>query len=295
MPTKTDFREFSRHDRYRAFETMLWWEGACNATDLSALFNVRRENVTKDIKSYRAEHGEQVIYDSINKTYRPAPGFTPAYIAGQIMEYVDFTRRFHHERLGSHRLPDWLDAGPQPLIEPDPHLFRTLVKVIRNRKPLNIRYRSWNHPQGKDRCIHPHALANSGLRWHCRAFDVTTDSYRDFHLGRFERYEEAIGARGAPGDRDIEWHTLIDLELIPNPMLTEGEQQLVRADYGFLEGHLNLKCRQSMANYVLQSYNIDPNLSTDFHQVPRKHPLALKNHRELAGALFAETFDTKIE
>lgn len=73
MPTKTDFREFARHDRYRAFEIMLWWEGACNATDLSALFNVRRENVTKDIQSYRAEHGEQVIYDSINKTYRPSP------------------------------------------------------------------------------------------------------------------------------------------------------------------------------------------------------------------------------
>jgi hypothetical protein len=290
VPTKTDFREFARHDRYRAFEIMLWWEGACNATDLSALFNVRRENVTKDIQSYRAEHGEQVIYDSINKTYRPSPGFAPAYIAGQIMEYVDFTRRFHQEKLGSHQLPDWLDVGPRPLIEPNPHLFRTLVKAIRYRQPIDVRYRSWNHPQGKDRCIHPHALANSGLRWHCRAFDVSTDSYRDFHLGRFEQYQEVIGARGITGGQNIGWNTLIDLELIPNPMLSNDEQQLVRADYGFAEGSLSLQCRQSMANYVLQSYNIVPKLNTDDQLAPRKHPLILKNHRDVAGALFAENF-----
>ena len=268
---------------------MLWWEGACNATDLSALFNVRRENVTKDIQSYRAEHGEQVVYDSNNKTYRPSPGFKPAYIAGHIMEYVDFTRRFSQERLSSHRLPDWLDAGPRPLIEPDPHLFRTLVHAIRCGHPLNVRYRSWNHPLGKDRCIHPHALANSGLRWHCRAFDVATGSYRDFHLGRFERYEAAMGARGVSGEQDVAWHTMMDIELTPNPMLSDDEQQLIRADYGFAEGALVLQCRLSMANYVLQSYNITQKLSAEDAQTPRKHPLVLKNRGDVAGALFAET------
>lgn len=285
---KTDFREFARHDRYRAFEIMMCWEGACNATDLSSLFNVRRENVTKDIQAYRTEHEKQVVYDSLDKTYRPAPEFAPVYTAGKIMEYVDFMRRFHQEALGVHSMPDWLDAGPQPHIEPDPRLFRTVVHAIRCRQALNIRYRSWNHPRGQDRRIHPHALAYSGLRWHCRAFDENTNSYRDFHLGRFERYSEVRDVQGIAGDRDAGWHTMIDIKLVPNPALSDEEQQLVRADYGLSEGALNLRCRQSMANYYLQSYNVDPQLSLDNQPTPRKHPLIVKDHRELAGFLFSD-------
>jgi hypothetical protein len=280
VATKTDFREFARHDRYRAFEIMMWWEGACNASDLSVLFNVRRENVTKDIQAYRAEHGKQVVYDSLDKTYRPAPGFAPVYTAGQIMEYVDFTRRLHQDGSGDHRMPGWLDAGPRPHIEPKPHLFRALVYAIR--------YRSWNHPQGKDRCIHPHALAYSGLRWHCRAFDASTESYRDFHLGRFERYEETSDVPGISGDRDIAWHTLINIEMVPNPALSEGEQDLVRADYGLVGDALIVGCRQSMAPYVLQSYQVDPDWSTAVNGTPRRQPLVLKNHEQIAVSLFTD-------
>ncbi len=278
MAVKTDFHEFARHDRYRAFEILLWWEGSCNASDLSALFNVRRENVSRDIRAYREQHGEHVVYDSVAKTYRPKLGFNPVYSTGRIVEYVAFTRRFNLEASWEGRATGWLDSGPQPHIEPDPLLFRALVQSIRNQQLLDIRYRSWNHPQGQDRRIHPHALAYSGLRWHCRAYDERTDSYRDFHLGRFERYEIATALEGVSGDEDADWHTMITIELEPNPALNEGEQRLVMADFGLGEGTLSVRCRRAMAQYVLQSFRVDPDLDLSHQAVPRKNPLVVKNY-----------------
>lgn len=287
MAAKTDFHEFARHDRYRAFEILLWWEGACNASDLSALFNVRRENVSKDIKAYRQAHGEHVHYDSLAKTYKPTQSFLPAYTSGQILEYLDFIRRFHRND-SSLTTPtaEWLDPGPRPHIEPAPHLFRVLVQAIRQHQPLAIRYRSWNHPQGQDRRIHPHALAYSGLRWHCRAFDETTESYRDFHLGRFDEFDVIEGVEGRRGDDDTDWHTMIDLELIPNPGLNEGERELVKADYGLSNGTLAITCRRSMAHYILQSYHVDPDIKVHDQAAPRKHPLVIKNSSSVATLLF---------
>lgn len=288
MATKTDFHEFARHDRYRAFEILLWWEGACNASDLSVLFNVRRENVSKDIKAYRVVHGEHVHYDSLAKTYKPESGFRPSYTSGQIREYLDFIRRFTPDPSSvTPSAPEWLDAGPRPHIEPAPHLFRTLVQAIRHHHPLDIRYRSWNHPQGQDRRIHPHALAYSGLRWHCRAFDEKTDSYRDFHLGRFDGFEVLEGSEGTLGKEDTDWHTMVDLKLVPNPGLSEGEQQLVKADYGLSSGALTLTCRKSMAHYLLQSYHVDPDLDLHNQAEPRKHPLVVKNLSSVVPSLFA--------
>ncbi|MGO2381669.1 helix-turn-helix transcriptional regulator [Halomonas sp. AOP7-E1-9] len=287
MTTKTDFHEFARHDRYRAFEILLWWEGTCNASDLSARFNVRRENVTKDIKAYRLNHGEQVVYDSLAKTYKPLPGFTPRYTSGQIREYMEFVRRFSADALPqATSAPGWLDSGPRPHIEPDPHLFRLLIQAIRYHRPMDIRYRSWNHPHGMERRIHPHALAHSGLRWHCRAYDERTCSYRDFHLGRFDSYNIVEDEHSHLGEDDSEWHSMIELELVPNPELTEGEKLLVKADYGLSSGVLKVTCRRSMAHYTLQNYQVDPDLNAHNQLTPKKNPLVLRNLSSVLTALF---------
>jgi hypothetical protein len=281
MAIKTDFRATTRLDRYRIFEILLWWEGACNASVLGDLFNVRRENITKDIKAYRLTHEHQITYDSVAKVYRPAEAFVPIYSSGLAIEYLDVTRRFRGGADDGQGLHSWLDSGPRPHIEPDPALFRALVQSIRQRAPMVVRYRSWNHPNGQDRRIHPHALAYSGLRWHCRAFDETTASYRDFHLGRFERYQKAEVGTAITGEQDDDWGARIAIELVPNPALSEDERFLVRADYGLNDGPLIVHCRRAMAHYVLRSYQVDPH-ATEHHQVrPRTHPLILGNPQAL--------------
>ena len=71
---------------------------------------------------------------------------------------------------------------------------------------------------------------------------------------------------------------MITIELVPNPALNEGEQRLVMADYGLGEGILSVKCRRSMAQYVLQSFRVDPDLDLSHQIIPRKHPLVVKDY-----------------
>lgn len=285
MASKSDFRDFSRQDRYRVMEILLNWEGACNASRLGRLFNVRRENITRYIQDYRETYPGQMVYDSIAKTFKPATTFTPKCTRGVISEYVDFARRFSAEHGNSVDGGYWLDCGPRPHIDPDPGVFRALVQVIKERQVIEVRYRSWNHPDGRDRKIHPHALAYSGLRWHCRAFDEETQSYRDFHLGRFESIELADNRVDATtGEADHDWHQQVDLFLVPNPELSDQEQRLVRADYGMDSGFLTVRSRRAMAQYVLQSYQVST--KGDRPENPRQQPMICINLDDVASALF---------
>lgn len=281
MNSRADFRDFSREDRYRAMEVLLQWEGACNASRMSDLFRVRRENVTRHIQEYRAEFPGQMAYDAIGKVFRPTPAFQPRYSRGVISEYLTLARRFY-TGADNH---SWLDSGPSPHIEPDPVIFRDMVQAIKDQYPVLTRYRSWNHPQGIERRIHPHSLAYSGLRWHCRAFDERTESYRDFHLGRID----TLVPGGPPGtgttrDNDRDWNEYITLTMGPNPGLSPEEQGLVCADYGMSDGKLSVTCRRSMAHYVLQGYQVPTGGGTS--GTPRSYPLVCENLDEIRNNLF---------
>lgn len=281
MASRSDFREFSREDRYRAMEVLLQWEGACNASRLSTLFNVRRENVSRHVQDYRTAFPNQMDYDSRGKTFRPTTAFRPRFSRGVISEYLDLARRFYVDDEAA----AWLDCGPRPHIEPAPEVFRGLVEAINGRRRISISYRSWNHPNGRERLIHPHALAYSGLRWHCRAFDEETESYRDFHLGRFDALGVVDTAQDAvTGDEDHDWNEYIDLFLVPNPDLTADEQALVKADYGMALGFKRVPARRAMAHYVLQSYQVQ--ISGPLPDNPRERPLVCGNLEDVRGALF---------
>lgn len=57
---------------------------------------------------------------------------------------------------------------------------------------------------------------------HYRAFDASLGSYRHFHLCRCECHEEVRDVPGISGDIGIAWRTLIDIEMIPSPDLSES-------------------------------------------------------------------------
>src|SRR5690606_23854369 len=109
---------------------------------------------------------------------------------------------------------------------------------------------------GTRRTLHPHAFAYSGLRWHCRAFDETHGEFRDFHLSRLVAIELGNVSNIDP-KRDQDWHNVINLILKPNPALTPAERELVKADYSIAGGQLTFPVRACMAQYVLQSFQVD--------------------------------------
>ncbi|MOA06401.1 hypothetical protein D3C78_1260330 [compost metagenome] len=98
---------------------------------------------------------------------------------------------------------------------------------------------------------------DNGLRWHARAFDRKTSSFRDFALTRIVAADLAEGVAvpaEEPGS-DIQWSRLVELELVPHPYAQRPE--LAALDYPMVDGKLRIVARAALAGYVLRRWSVD--------------------------------------
>lgn len=269
--------DYRLESRQRAFELLVRWEGGCNATTLGDLFSLDRTNAGKDIRDYQSRFGG-VFYDRSRRIFCPEPGFGCRLSDGSVNGYIELCAE--HGRHTS--LFDTASASPIPVRE---DVFQAVLQAMLAREPLDVTYQSWNHPAGIERRIHPHAIAYSGLRWHARAFDKRTQSYRDFNLNRMIAMDPVRGVDYVTGEADQAWHTRVPVDLIPNPALTSDEQTMIAAEFGMLNGVLRLNPRQSMCHYVLQSLNAV--LADDERaRLGRPYPVVVANSEDVQGLLF---------
>lgn len=273
------YHEFKREGRQRAFETLLRWEGRCNASTLARLFEIDRNNAGKDIRDYVAQFPGTVVYDRANKVYRPTDHFRSELSSGLVREYLSLCQQH-----GDHNPA--IEVGFSPIVEPPAALFKELLDHIQARKALKVTYRSWNHPDGTERVIHPHSLAFSNIRWHVRAFDERTESFRDFHLGRVADYRTVPVKHFVDATRDEKWNTWVTLVLTPNPALTLAEQRLVHDDYAMDNNRLELNCRLAMSHYLLQAFRVQIGQDQKASS-PKEFPVFLENKRDIEAGLFS--------
>jgi predicted DNA-binding transcriptional regulator YafY len=123
------------------------------------------------------------------------------------------------------------------------------VTAIRDGRALRARYQSFSTPEPRVRTLEPHALVFDGFRWHARARDVEEDRFKDFVLGRLSEPADNGAASAGQAD-DVEWNTMVTLEIRPHPDLSETQRAAVEADYGMADGRLTLTCRKAVAYYV---------------------------------------------
>ena len=128
----------------------------------------------------------------------------------------------------------------------------------------------------------PFALADSGLRWHVRAFDRRSGEFRDFVLARLD------DARILPGavadherpDQDIQWARITELELAPHPANVQ-HPDTIEAEFGMQAGVLRVRVRAAMAGYLLRRWNVD---CTEDHSLKGgQYHLWLRNRQALYG------------
>lgn len=267
-------------------ELLAFWEGQFNTTALRELFQVTREHASRDINAYIEQHPRNIFYHRRQRAYLPGSGFKPQISSGSLSEYVALVQRLRDDA-GTAANADLMVAIPEPAIAVDPLVVRSIIMAIRQRKRVSVMYRSWNHPQGKHRYIHPHAIAHSGMRWHCRAYGEEHMEFRDFALGRFQGPAIDCGSSDVDPKSDCAWFETITLKLAPNPALSDQEKELVRSDYGLGDDTLSVGCRACMAQYLLNAYQVD------VHYVPgkdprpaRAQPLVLQNKPDIVPHLF---------
>jgi hypothetical protein len=251
---------WSVEQRLAFIEERLFWLGEVNRNDLVRRFGVSMGQASVDIARYLAHTPKGVVYDKRAKRYVADGSFRP------VLGPPDAARFLGELRLvdaGLLAVEDTLvgtvppfDATPVPERRIDPFVLRAVLTAIRKRLSLAVTYQSMSRSEPIQRMIEPHALAHDGFRWHTRAFDRETQTFRDFVLGRMARPKFAGPAQSRPQD-DRDWQDFVDLEIAPHPGLTPAQAKAIELDYGIVKGRAKIRVRRALLFYALRRLGLD--------------------------------------
>jgi hypothetical protein len=248
-------------ERRLAFiEERLFWLGEVNRMDLVQHFGVSMSQASGDIARYLALDPPGVTYDKSAKRYAAGETFSPVLTVPNATQLIGELRLVDLGILSEQdtilgTLPSF-DTAPIPERPVDPFVLRAVLRAIRDRVALMVRYQSMSRPEPGRRIIEPHSFAYDGFRWHARAFDRETGQFRDFVLGRLSKPELRGEAQSRPKD-DVDWHTFVALVIAPHPGLTPGQARAIAIDYGIHGTSASLRVRRALLFYALRRLGLD--------------------------------------
>lgn len=257
--------KFETLQRYQLIEVLLQWEGEFCSNHLCEYFGLGRPQVSKIVKTYQKDISDtNFTYCNTRKRHLASATFTPYLTQGKVDEYLDFVQRLSaHNKTAAHNvfcLPN-AEFLPMPRFAIEPEIFKGINRAIANNLRIDVDYRSVNAPNKDGRIIVPHAIAHSGVRWHVRAYCEKNQDFRDFVLTRFVGEVIEEGPAKIDSTEDINWHTMVDVVIVPHPYLTEAQQAVVARDYGMTDGQRVLTVRASLLTYLLKMLQL--NLTDD--------------------------------
>lgn len=273
--------------RYRLIETVAWWEGRLTTGHLIQSFGISRQQASKDINTYIAEHAPRnLTYDKQLKGYIPSKHFKPRFIDDSASAYLHLLYQ-NNERAPHIEGLALAYAHTKVLEVPDrsirPQILRPLLKACREGLRLETEYVSLANPEPEVRLIAPHTLVYTGMRWHVRAYCEKNGKYRDFVLSRLRGEPELLGkSENLIGDDHV-WETAVNLVITPDQRLAAAQRAIIEADFGMLDGQLVIPSRQALVKYVLQRYQIDPK---NLDPKPEAQQIVVKNLQELKPWLY---------
>jgi hypothetical protein len=273
----------------RAFiEHRLFWRGRIGLADLMDTFGMSRTQSSQDLNAYISDFPDHLSYDKSARTYVPGPKFEAHY--GQLDGDSHLSKLLAMAQGADVAHADWELFQPDMLAPPiparggRPEITRAVLHAIEQGRSLTITYQSMSSPDPSARNIAPHALANDGFRWHCRAFCLRDQIFKDFVLGRMLSAELGEPAQVDP-KADADWTTDITLTIAPNPALSENQQKIIALDYGMDDAYADLTVRRCMLYYALRRLGLDTDPAA--RRAQEQH-IVLLNAQEVFGALGQE-------
>ncbi|MBE0507397.1 MAG: WYL domain-containing protein [Marinospirillum sp.] len=245
----------SQKERLWHIDFLARFRGFVTRQDLVDRFQIALSNATRDLTLYRDLVPENLEYSTSDKSYRRTPRFAPLFT-------YDHEHTLQALAQGQARGFDPFEQtvvveSARNLNEPDLEILSQLSRAIYSGYAVEIKYVSASSGAGH-RVIIPHALANTGLRWHLRAFCREKQEFRDFVLTRFLSVSQQTSdvAEHEKPKADTEWQQQVELELIPHPKA--AHKQAIELDYGLASGeHLTLEVRAALVGYLLRRWGVD--------------------------------------
>ena len=265
----------------------MFWEGGVNRSDITERFGVSVPQASGDLALYRELAPENLVYDSTAKRYVPQAAFQPRFLKPNPDRYLAQLKGLADGILAmgdtwiASLLPT--DVLPVPSRRIDAGILRALLIAVRERRAIEIHYQSMSreHPEALWRWITPHAFGFDGLRWHTRAFCHRNKEFLDFVLGRCL----ATGDTQTPEARaedDWQWQKVFEVELEPNPELTEGQRRAIALDYGMTDWKVTVRVRFALLYYFTKRLRLDLGPAFD---APHERPVRVANRKQFNAAL----------
>lgn len=248
--------------------------GVVSRADLVKRFDMSEASATRTFQLYNSIAPDNLIYRPNIRRYEWQDNVSPVIevsINKCLSTLTDgFGDSFAHAT-------DKPFAVKNSLFHVNLDILAGITRAIKRKYPIAINYLSKSSPQGAKRRIVPHSIADSGLRWHVRAFDRKRNEFRDFVINRVSSLDPCKADGVLPHEEqaaDNEWNTIIELELQPHPKLAEVSN-MIAYEYRMVSGVLRKRVRKALAGYLLDSWNVDA--SPDAHLSGEHIMLHLKN------------------
>lgn len=269
----------NQRQRLSYLDFCLYFLGEFRRADMMARFDCAPAVVTRDIALYRQMAPANLELDPSSKAYHILPGFVPLFEhrLEQVMAALMHGEPYSIETLGSPLLPG---DYPALLNRPAMKILAAISRAIRQQRLLKICYHSASSGE-QERVIAPHALVDSGLRLHVRAYDRLRGTFRDFVLSRIKSLALLDDHPGLHEvhSKDAQWNKHIVLEIIAHP--AQELPEIVQMDYQMHEGSLIFPVRAALAGYSLQRWNVD--VSANHSLRGHQFRLWLRNYSVLDG------------
>ena len=250
-----DSISFAQRQRLAYIDFCLLFKGAIYRQDLINRFEVGLSAGSRDFNLYKELAPENLDYDSSGKRYYQTAQFKPLFehdaqrtltkLANDISDGFD--------AIGDMHFPV---EAPSSLNIPDIFIVAKRVQAILNNKAVSVIYTSLSSGSNARELV-PHAIVDNGLRWHVRAYDRKSNSFRDFVLTRISKVTlKQSPAAEERSEQDAEWHRMLPLQLVPHPK-NVSFPTAIEMDYGMENSQLLINVRAAMAGYLLRRWNVD--------------------------------------
>lgn len=262
--------------RLQWIENRLWWVGEINRSDLVLRFGISPPQATNDIALYQKLAPASIRYDANRKLYVCGDDFAPLFPKDHELWLKDSSA----EAPSLKNIQMVSATAIKRAIQPA--LVRIISRAVRQRIPLRIIYQSMKAPDPEERIVSPHAIVETEVRWHVRAWDEKRQAFMDLVPSRIIKATPEPYATWVPQERDEEWSRMVEIILIPCRKLTENQRRITEADYQMTEGRRILQVRACLAYYQLSAmYLVE---AVRYHRgQPKEQGLgvAVENWREL--------------
>ncbi|MEZ8025434.1 WYL domain-containing protein [Vibrio sp. 1F255] len=269
----------AQRERLAFIDFCLTYFGEISRADLIAKFQTGLAAATRDFSTYKELAPDNMELVHQTKLYARKETFVPVFEHEAQTVLAGLSQGFGDGLIASHKLSSACEEQ-KLLIEPSTSSLSVIMRAITAQKCLQVKYVSLTSGT-KTRTIVPHSLANSGKRWHVRAFDRNSNAFRDFVITRFLSLSisnDAV-AEFETKSADKQWNRIVDLTLIPHPKA--NFVQAIELDYGMVGGEVQVEVRAALAGYVLNYWMVDCSENAELN--PEQYHLALKYTQAIFG------------